>query len=228
MAKFKKRMQAHKLRKKGWSIKSIADDLDVSKGSVSAWCKDVELTKKQKQHLKTVMIQAGHKGRMIGAEVNRKRKLDTIEMYRRRGKEEINRLSKRDLLIAGTTLYWAEGSKKSGFAFVNSDPQMIQLMYVWFQNVFDVKKEEFMPRISINEVHRYRIKKVIQFWSEFLDLPEEQFGKPFFVKVKQRKVYENHNSYYGVLALRIRRSSALKYRILGLIEAIREEACMPG
>ena len=85
-----------------------------------------------------------------------------------------------------------------------------------------VKKEEFMPRIFINEVHKPRITKVIKFWSSLLDLPKKQFGNPVFLKIKQKKVYENHNSYFGVLALGVSKGANLKYKILGLIDALRK------
>lgn len=222
MAKFKKRLQAITLRKKGYSIKSISEKLDVSKGSVSIWCRDIILTEKQKNILRDNMIKAGHKGRMIGAEINRKKREDNIAFFREFGKNEIGQISRRDLLIAGIALYWGEGSKsdKTSLAFVNSDPSMIKFMYRWFNEVMGVKKEEFMPRIFINEIHRPRIKVVLNFWSSFLDLPISQFGNPVFLKMKQKKIYDNYNVYYGVLALKVRKSSNLKYKILGLIKAL--------
>lgn len=49
-----------------------------------------------------------------------------------------------------------------------------------------------------------------------------QFGNPVFLVHKQKKVYENYHHYYGVLALRVRKSSRLKYEILGLIDALKK------
>lgn len=223
MAKFKEKLEALKLRRKGWSIGSIAKHLKVGKGSVSTWCSDLELTKEQKNFLKQKMIKAGHRGRMIGAEINRKKKENTIAFYQESGKKDIGKLSKRDIFIMGVALYWAEGSRKNNrLAFVNSDPDMIVLMYKWFQVVMCVKKEEFMPRIFINEMHKPRITKVINFWSSLLNLPKRQFGNPVFLKMKQKKVYENYNSYFGVLALGVSKGTNLKYRILGLIDALKK------
>lgn len=79
-----------------------------------------------------------------------------------------------------------------------------------------------MPRIFINEIHRQRIKKVLNFWSNLLQLPIEQFGNPVLLKMKQRKIYDNHESYYGVLSLKIRKSTKLKYHIRGLIGAMKQ------
>lgn len=44
MAKFKEKIKARELRHRGESIKDIARKLKVSKGSVSRWCRDIELT----------------------------------------------------------------------------------------------------------------------------------------------------------------------------------------
>ncbi len=67
----------------------------------------------------------------------------------------------RDLLVAGISLYWGEGVKspKSALVFVNSDPDTILFMYKWFHEIFDIKKDDFMPRVFINEMHKSRIKK---------------------------------------------------------------------
>lgn len=224
MAKSKERLEAQVLRKKGWSIKSIAGHLDVSKASVSGWCRDIKLTQKQKDFLLEKAIKAGHKGRIIGAETNRQKKIQSIKFYKELGAREIGGFSKRDLLVAGVSLYWGEGSKtdRSALAFVNSDPDAIIFMYHWFQIIFCIPKKDFMPRIFINETHSQRIKKVLNFWSNLLQLPIEQFGNPVLLKMKQHKIYKNHESYYGVLSLKIRKSTKLKYHIMGLIGAMKQ------
>lgn len=159
---------------------------------------------------------------MKGAFMNHEKKEARIKFHQERGREEITVLSKRDILIAGIALYWAEGTRKSRLGFTNSEPQMIKFMFRWFQDAMGVAKDDFMPRVFINAIHRSRINKVLHFWSQLLQLPTSQFGNPIFLKRPPRKVYENYESYYGVLALGIRRSSELKYRILGLIDGLRD------
>ena len=227
MAKFEKRLAALKLRRRGYSIRSIASHLQVSKSSASIWCRDLQLTKKQELRLIRNAIRAGHRGRMIGAKRNREKKEEQIEFYRKLAEREVAKLTKRDLLIAGAALYWAEGNKKSKFAFTNSEPQMIKFMSYWFQRILGVKKDELMPRIFINAIHEPRIKKVIIFWSRLLRVPTFQFGKPVFLRDRPKKIYEKYHSYYGVLTLGVRKSAKLKYRVLGLIDALRNERILP-
>lgn len=217
MAKFDKKLEARRLRKEGWSIRNIALHLEVSKASTSIWCRDIELTKEQKEKF----IADGHRGRLLGAETNRRKKRQRIEQCNIDALKIVGHLSERDRLIAGIALYWGEGSKKSKMSFVNSEPALVLFMLKWFQDILDVKKEDFMPRIFINEIHRPRAEKVLEFWTEFLGLKKEQFGKIVFLKMKAQKVYENYDNYYGVLALGARNSALLKYRILGLIDALK-------
>ena len=220
MAKFEKRLEARSLRKKGWSIRSIALHLRVSKASASVWCRDLQLTPAQKKRLLLNAIKAGHAGRLKGALMNKKKKQERIWFYRRLAEQELTLLTNREFLIAGAALYWGEGNKNSRLGFINSDPQMIKFMHRWFRRALGVKREEFMPRIFINAIHRPRIRKILKFWSQLLRLPVRQFGNTTFIKRNPKKIYENYDSYYGLLSIGTRNSSELKYRILGLIKAL--------
>jgi hypothetical protein len=222
MAKYEQRIKALELRRRGKSIIEIARRVKVSKSTASLWCRDIILTSKQKEALLKNSWLAGRKGRLIGAEANKRKRLESIRHYEKLGKADLKNVSKRDLLVAGVSLYWAEGSKTGNrFVFINSDPDMIKLMYKFLTEVLKVKKEEVRLTVQINEIHRPRIKKVLQFWSNLLKLPLAQFGNPYYVKVKPKKVYENYDNYYGILRLRVRGGANLQYRILGLIKALK-------
>lgn len=228
MAKYKKRLEAHLLRKKGISIVEIAKTLGVSKSTVSEWCQQILLTDIQKNRLKQNTINAGNKGRMIGSEMN-KRKKEQIQIESKQWAEDIVKdISKKELCLAAATLYWAEGSKSnstSGFVFVNSDPEMI-VFIAHFLKQISVKKDELFCTIQINKMHEPRIDKVLKFWQKLLDLPSNQIGKPYFIETKVSKVYDNYENYYGTCRLQVRKSSELKYKMIALIQAIKE-AQMP-
>jgi transposase len=68
MALFEKKMQATALRREGLSIVDIARRLSVAKSSVSVWCRDINLTTKQKERLQANSVAGGHRGRLLGAE----------------------------------------------------------------------------------------------------------------------------------------------------------------
>ncbi|MCS7263556.1 MAG: helix-turn-helix domain-containing protein [Armatimonadetes bacterium] len=53
MAKLAERQQARLLRKQGWSIKTIAKNLGVSRSSVSLWVRDIALTVEQREFIES-------------------------------------------------------------------------------------------------------------------------------------------------------------------------------
>ena len=61
------------------------------------------------------------------------------------------------------------------------------------------------------------------FWKKLLELKNSQMRKPYFINTKVNKVYENYENYYGVCRLLVRRGKYLKYKMLGLIKAFRNE-----
>src|SRR3989344_4900845 len=101
MAKSKERLEAIKLRRGGESINIIAKKVNVSKSTVSLWCRDLNLTTAQRELLRKNAIAAGHRGRMIGAELNKKKKEELIDSYEKTGVLQLGKLSERDKLIAG-------------------------------------------------------------------------------------------------------------------------------
>jgi len=223
MAKFKEKIKAQELRKQGQSIKEIARKLDVSKSSASVWCRDIELTKKQIARLDERKLKGGYKGRLKGAKIQREKYMKKVEKLEKEGFNQIRRLSKKDILIAGIALYWGEGNRKwhiSGFG--NSDPRMIVFMIFWFRNILGINKDRLSLRVGINQIHKNRIKIVERYWSEVTGIPKNQFTKTILQKVKNKKIYKNHNNHYGTLHIRIRKSSDLQHKIHGLINALAE------
>jgi len=227
MAKFEKRMKALELRRKGFGIGLISRTLQVSKSTASKWCIDLNLSAKQKQLISDNASKAGMKGRLMGAAMNRNRKLNSIERYLTIAKRQVEEISVRDRLITGAALYWAEGAKSDttfGFSFMNSDPKMILFMKSFLNLVMGIANNDIVCIVQINSVHEGRIDKILKFWSALLELPLEQFNKPYYVHVKHKKVYENHDNYYGTLRMKVLKSSGLKYHMLGLIEALKMSA----
>ncbi len=221
MAKVEERLRAEALRKQGWSVRNIAREVSVSRSSASLWCRRIELTEKQKELLVKRAIEGGHRGRILGSSTNHRRKMENIERHVQAGKKYVNELSLRELLLVGAAIYWGEGSKKSQLGFINSDADMIVFMYRWFQKALGVKKQDFMPRILINDLHKSRDRVIKGYWAKLLGLPESQFRKTTFIKRPNTKRYSNHETYFGLLTLRVRNSTDLKYKILGLIEGLK-------
>lgn len=221
MAKSKKQLEAKKLRRKGKSIKQIAKILSISKSSASLWCRDIELTQKQIERLHRNMVRGSYIGRIKGAQIQKKRKEEKIRYYLNSGLKDINKLSNRELFIAGLGLYWGEGNKKTGgVRFCNSNPLIIKFIMKWFKQVLQIDLQRFCIYININRIHKKREKEVKDFWVNLISVPKEQFRKVIFIKSKNKKVYEKFNNYYGTLDIRILKSTYLLYQIRGWLNAL--------
>lgn len=126
-----------------------------------------------------------------------------------------------DLLMLGIALYWAEGSKSTNRCiFVNSDPEMILLMKRFFIEILEINPEDITITIQINAIHRPRTEKVLRFWLALLQLPREQFTKVYYIKTLPKKRYENHDSYYGIARIIVRKSSGVQYKMLGYTKSL--------
>ena len=226
MSRFELKPKALALRRSGKSILEVSRLVGISKSTASLWCRDIELTEAQRKRLYEKMVREGHRGRLLGAEANRQKKIAAQKGASVWAKDIVSDISVRDRLIAGIALYWAEGSKAvttTGFIFVNSDPVMIRFMYDWLIRILKIPKKDITAQVSINKIHRYRINKVLNFWSHLLDLPLESFSKTFFATSIQKKIYANHETHYGVLRLSVRRGTLLKYKVIEMIGVLKAE-----
>src|SRR5688572_9993297 len=121
--KVAERKRARELRAEGWTMPDIAAELDVSRGSVSLWTRDVPFEPQPRRRARNRQPNALQRAKSA-----------EIEKLLAEGREIIGDLSHRDLLIAGAALYAGEGDKRDGaVGFANSDPAMIALFLRWFR-----------------------------------------------------------------------------------------------
>ena len=214
-------------RKLGRSLGELSRKYRLSKSTISLWCKDMKLSKKAKALISENWLKKTTEARRKGSLTIRQKRIDSIEREYIKAKEIIRVLDNRDLLILGAGLYWAEGSKKetgSGFSFINSDPSMIKIVYKWLTEIINIKKEQLIIHLAINVIHKGREGEILKFWSNLLDFPIEDFGNTTFIKVPLRRQYSNHLNYFGMLRIKVRSSSWLRRRILGMIKVFNENA----
>lgn len=222
MSKSNEMLEAVRLRKAGFSIKDIAKKLHVSPGSVSLWCQGIVLTPAQQFVLKRKQNLAGHAGRQKGADMNKARRVEAIAKARKNAEININTINNRELFYLGLGIYWGEGvkSRTGQAAVVNSDPRILKVMLRWFIECFSVDIDDFRPYVYISIAHRDREKNIMQYWEKNLGIPSIQFKSPIFLKQRPKKKYANHENYYGVVALRVAKSTKLKYEILELLSVL--------
>lgn len=209
------------LRKTGKSLKKIAKFLSVSVSIVSLWCRGVELTEEQKEKLKRRKVRVRHLRRL--AKQSHLKKLIRVKRLTDEAVAEIQPLSDKELFLTGLSLYWAEGfksTKEGRLGFCNSDPRMIKFMIKWFQKCLNINKENFILRTEFNESHRNRLEEIRNFWSKTTKIPLDQFEKPFYHRSSWLREYPNRDTYFGVLRIRVRRSSELLNKTRGWIKGL--------
>ena len=223
MAKIKEKEQAMQLRRKGTSIKQIADKLHVSKSTVSVWCKDICLSEAAKTKLLKSAANRNASGLLAYSEFKRRNRQKQTIKNNHTGARLIGTLSDRDVLCIGLGLYWGEGYKTGNreFGFTNSDPQMILFYLRWLQIVFGINPASLVLRVSINKSHCHRIKTVESYWSNLTNIPLEQFTKPSLIATTAKKHYRNHSTHYGTLRVKVRGGSDYREQVLGAIQVIK-------
>lgn len=222
MAKIKEKEQAILLRKKGMSIGEIAQALFVSKSTVSGWCRDISLSDEAISRIAKKGKQKSVEGLMRYSESVRQKRIKNTQVSMFVGAKRLGELSDRDIYCIGLGLYWGEGYKTGSqeFGFTNSDPQMVTFYIRWLKVVFNIKKEDLILRVSINQLHEHRIEEVEKFWSGHIDVPRCQFTKSSFVKTASKKVYKNQSSHMGTLRIKARRGTSMRREVLGAIKSI--------
>jgi transcriptional regulator with XRE-family HTH domain len=221
MAKIFEREKAKNLRESGLSISDIASKLKVSKSTVSYWCRDIILSEAAIQKIIKSSERKSTVGILRYTESLRIERQERVLSDKRKGGTLLGKLSERDILCVGLGLYWGEGYKKGNqeFGFTNSDEKMLKFYIKWLETVFKVSKANLILRVSINELHKYRIQEVQDFWIKQTNIPIHQFTLPSFIKTQSKKIYQNHALHFGTLRIKVRLGTRLRREVLGMIEA---------
>jgi predicted transcriptional regulator len=215
------RAKARDLREQGLDYKRIADELGVSKSSVSLWVRDLPRPKR------------------LSDEENRRRSAEGVRRYwaaERPAREaerqaasaaaraQIGQLSDREVLIAGAIAYWCEGMKNKPHrrhdrvAFINSDPAMIRF-FLGFLRAAGVSPDRLIFRVYIHE--NADVQAAQQFWRTVTCTPPHQFRQPVLKHHNPRTVRKNTgDGYYGCLRVDVRRSAGLYRQIEGRAAAV--------
>jgi len=197
-----KKLQAQKLRRKGYSYPQIQKILNVPKSTLSGWCRDIALTEKQALKLFNNKLRGAAKGRIIGAKRQQARRLKEIQDMMFEGRREVGTLLAKDRFIAGISLYSAEGTKTDkSCSFSNSDPKLIKFMADWFREFCKVPENKLRGAIWIHD--NLDADEARKYWSSLTGIPESQFYKTYIAKnkVNSSKIRKNiHN--YGVFSVR--------------------------
>lgn len=217
--KLEEKKIALELRLKGLSYKEIKDKVDVSKSTLSLWCRDVILSPEQHERLTKRRLKGSEKGRIIGAKKQQLRRIEQTKKLLNEGKKEVGRLNKKERFVAGIALYLGDGYKgDKGVGFSNSNSKIIQFMMDWLREFCDIPKEKFRGQIWIHDnLDELNAKK---YWSKMTKIPKNQFQKSYIAKNKteSRKIRKQIHR-YGVFAVRVH-STEIQRKMLGWMAGV--------
>ena len=223
MSNYQLKELAKAMRKKGKSIKDIAQIYNISTSTVSYWCRDIALTFSQIKNLQHKQAAAGARGRLVAAEKKREERFKAVKIHDEIGRKNIGLLGRRDLFMLGLGLYWGEGYKKGNeeCGLTNSDPDIIKTYIKWLAKIYGVQKRDLIARLSINSAHKTRVGAVEQYWSSVTGIPISQFTKTSLIRTSARKMFPNPHNHFGTLRVKVRRATNLRRRIMGSIKELR-------
>ncbi|MBI4992878.1 MAG: hypothetical protein HZC26_01935 [Candidatus Magasanikbacteria bacterium] len=221
----KKKQNAIRLRKRGWSYNEINRSLKIAKSTLSFWLKEVKISQKAKIRIrervnKTSIAALVHRNK-LQTEYARIRALK----IRRSSSKTIGRLTNRDLLLIGSALYWGEGYKKGAEGsvwkcvdFTNSDPKMVAIMMRFFREVCEVKTENFKIQLMLH--CGLLAQEAVNFWSKMTKIPTKQFLKVSIINSKKKKKKSKTLLKYGTIHIRVYNVD-LFHKIIGLVDGLK-------
>jgi len=203
-------------KRKGLSYNEIKKELNLSKSTISFWCKDILLSEKQQERLKHNQMN----NQKMGALANKIKREKEIKIIKDSARKEIQEMGLNAFKIAGAVLYWAEGTKTQNTGISNADPRTIEFMMRWLNKIFNKKPSQIKAYLHIH--YGDDDKRIKKYWSKLTGIPLINFGKSF---IKPKGTGHRTNILpNGIIKIRIagKGTENLRHRILTWSEKIYE------
>jgi hypothetical protein len=150
------------------ALGAIAEQIGVSKASVSLWVRDVQLTPEQEA---TLLAQNPvRNGQLLGMRVRRERCREQRIAAQEHGRELARGRDPEH--VAGCMLYWAEGSKARNVAqLVNADPDLLRKFLTFLRTSYDVPDDRVALSVNCFLGNGLDLDEIQYWWLARLDLP---------------------------------------------------------
>ncbi len=174
--KYELKKDAIRLRQKGYSLKEISQELQISKSTASLWLRDVELDKAALGRLKTIV----KAGQLKAAKNKKLRTQKVLRDFSDNAKTFINNITVDCDMgkVLCAVIYWCEGGKYDGFVqFTNSDPNLIAAFMNLLRKSFDIDEKKLRVCMHLHDYHNENKQKF--FWGNITSIPAKQFMKSY-------------------------------------------------
>lgn len=215
-------MEAKRLRGLGASFSEITKELGVGKSTLHYWLKGLRLTSGEVRELRKKL---GKNMQPAGARASHERKVKRNEETKEKVARSLNDLDVNNKQLTKaifSMLYWAEGSKGGGsLTFANTDPKLCKLYIKLLRYSYNIDEQKIRVRVHVH--HYHNISSTFKFWSDLLNVPLSQFGKPY---VKPRsKVRKYRENFAGICFIKYHRTS-LKEEVLQNAYQLADKICI--
>ena len=210
---------AIELRKGGYSYSEIKKFCPVPKSTLSYWFRNIKLSEPQLARLEKKRIEAAQRG-------SKSKTLKTskaIEEIQKKSAKDIGKISKKELWLMGTVLYWRErllnkndSDLKKGVRFTSSDPHLIKLFLKWLVDIGGIKDEEISFDIFIGKVRntgknkQNLLNEAVDYWADITGFSKANFSRYYILKKTK----------HSLLRVRVKASSMLARQISGWVTEI--------
>ncbi|MFD9633340.1 hypothetical protein [Streptomyces violascens] len=207
------RARARELRMEGMTYDQIQVELGCSKSSISLWVRDLPRPEPRytEEERRALMNQ--------GLAQLRAAQDEERQATKAAARDEIGKLSDRELFLVGVGLYWAEGAKDKTYRrrevlqFINSDPDMIKVYLNWL-NLLGVSRDRLHFRLSIHE--SADVTEAERFWAELAGIDASTFKRATLKKHNPHTTRKNTaEAYRGCLVIYVTKSADLYRRMEG-------------
>jgi hypothetical protein len=111
------------------------------------------------------------------------------------------------LKVAGTMLYWGEGTKRGGtVALSNSNPEMIKLFIRFLRIICGI--DDARVHITLHHYEDHDPSEIMKFWSDLTEIPLSQFYKPY-LHIRRKGTYRTPSK-YGTISVQYSDSNLLE------------------
>ena len=139
---------AIKLRKRGFSIVKIENELGITRSTLSGWFKNIKLTSKQKEKLlknKYDALARARKKAVIWQNLQKEKRLKKAKDSALKTLKNININDSNITELALALLYLGEGTKKTlDTALSNTDPLVLNFFLLALKDIYDLVPPDFV------------------------------------------------------------------------------------
>ncbi|MEK7562337.1 MAG: helix-turn-helix domain-containing protein [Patescibacteria group bacterium] len=214
---------AIKLRRQGKSYNQIVKILGTPKSTLSLWLRDIDMSPKIRKKFWDSVKQRQAESITKFNKKQAEKAREKAQEIQKNAYEMIGAPSKKELLLMGAALYWAEGFKKTRWilAFSNSDPLMIKVIMKFFREICNVPEEKMRGTVQIHP--NVTPEQAINYWSKITKIPQCQFSKCYTRLSPSSKQKRPYNTLpYGTLRISVY-DSKITNKVKGWIQGISEK-----